>query len=347
MSGGCIVPRPERCERSEWHGADVEADELASRLARMNREHARLDHRHAATRTLNLLVAPGPDVAPQALTTRLGGLHTRHPARTIVVREHDAPRLDATLAIDCGAGAGVDAGLAGSGFCHDSAELVADRARLRHADSLVRPLRVSGLPTLLWLPGAEASAAERPLASLADAIVLDNGAARDVAGALARTAALGPERVRDLAWLRLARWRQRVAQRFEAPAERALLARAEHVELRCAVREEAAALLLAGWIVARAGWALADLRVTDGRWHGTARRGDGGTVALSLLRPCAALPGIEALTLHAGDDAVELLEPVAEPGSGRAFAAAMRGFDEPAPGYQAALTALLEGLGGR
>ncbi len=347
MSRHPAIPRPLGCERSEWHGEGVEPDELAERLVEMNREHARHEHGHAQTRTLNLLVAPGGDVTPEALATRLAGLHARHPARTIVVREHAPQRLDATLSIDCAIGS---PGVGPTGFCHDGAELRADAERLRHADSLVRPLRVSGLPTLLWLPGAQASPAERSLAALADAIVLDSGAAPDVAAALARTAELDASRVRDLAWLRLARWRPRVAARFAAPADRALLVRVERVELRCAAREEAPALLLVGWIAARAGWTLARLDdAGGGSWDGTARRADGGEVALALLPPSAALPGIEALMLHVGDgrQPIELLEPVAEPGAGRAFGAALRDYDEPAPGYELALSALLEGMGAR
>jgi glucose-6-phosphate dehydrogenase assembly protein OpcA len=341
------IPQPTACERSEWHGEDVEPSALAERLADMNREHARHEHGHAATRTLNLLVAPGADVTPDALAARLQGLHMRHPARTIVVREHAARRLDATLAIDCAIGS---RGVGPTGFCHDSAVLRADAERLRHADSLVRPLRVGGLPTLLWLPGAQASPAELSLAALADAIVLDSGAADDVPAALARTAQLGAGRVRDLAWLRLARWRQRVAACFEGAAERARLERVDRLELRCAARDEAAALLLVGWIVARAGWTLTRLdAVGDGRWRGVARRPGGGAVACALLSPSATLPGIEALTLHTdgGGQPIELLEPVAEPGAGRAFGAALREYDEPAPGYELALAALLEGLGAR
>jgi glucose-6-phosphate dehydrogenase assembly protein OpcA len=347
VSARPAIPQPDCCERSEWHGEDVEPAELAERLVEMNRDHTRHEHGHAATRTLNLLVAPGADVAPDALTARLAGLHARHPARTIVVREHAARRLDATLAIDCGIGS---PGVGPTGFCHDGVDLRADAERLRHADSLVRPLRVRGLPTLLWLPGAQASPAEQPLAALADAIVLDSAAASDVAAALARTAALGAQRVRDLAWLRLARWRQRVAECFAAPAERVRLERVVRIELRCAPREETPALLLIGWIVARAGWTLVRLDASGGgTWDGVARRADGGEVALALLPPSAALPGIEALTLRAGADAdaIELLEPVAEPGGGRAFGAALRDYDELAPGYELALAALLEGLGGR
>ncbi|HEU4703989.1 MAG TPA: glucose-6-phosphate dehydrogenase assembly protein OpcA, partial [Conexibacter sp.] len=166
-------PSADGRERSEWRGEDVTAAEVAARLLALNREHARHAHGHAATRTLNLLVAPAGDVGPQQLAAQLAGLAERHPSRTIVVREHDAPRLDAQVAVDCTIGSRAG----GAGHCHDMALLRADAERLAHADSLVRPLRVAGLPTVLWLPGTRASRAQDPLAGLAQAIVLDTTAA--------------------------------------------------------------------------------------------------------------------------------------------------------------------------
>lgn len=336
---------PESRERSEWRGEDVSAGEVAERLLALNREHARHEHGHAATRTLNLLVAPGEDVAPEALAEQLAGLSERHPSRTIVVREQGAARLDARVAIDCTVGCG----RGGAGHCHDIALLTADAERLAHADSLVRPLRVAGLPTVLWLPGVGASRAQDPLAGLADAIVLDSGTASGSAlpAAFARAAALDVARVRDVAWLRLRRWRRHVAARFEDPAARELLARAERVELRSCAAQQASALLLACWIAARAGWAVERFAPHADRtgWEGAARRLDGGEVALALDPPEEpARVGIHALALHAGEQTIALRAPVAAANPARAFAAALGMFDTATPGYAPALAALLAGM---
>lgn len=336
---------PEGRERSEWRGEDVSAGEVAERLTALNREHARHEHGHAATRTLNLLVAPADDVAPEALAAQLAGLSDRHPSRTIVVREHAAARLDAVVAIDCTIGSGP----CGAGHCHDMALLEADAERLAHADSLVRPLRVAGLPTVLWLPGARASRAQDPLAALAEAIVLDSGAATGSAlpGAFARAAALDVARVRDVAWLRLRRWRRHVAARFEDPAARALLARVERVELRSCADQQASALLLAAWIAARAGWSVERLTPCAARagWGGCARRPDGGEVELALEPPEEpSRVGIHALALRAGEQEIALRAPVAAPNPARAFAAALGLFDTPTPGYAPALAALCAGM---
>ena len=331
-------------ERSEWRGEDVSAAEVAERLMALNREHALHEHGHAATRTLNLLVAPADDVAPDALAAQLAGLADRHPSRTIVVREHAAPRLDATVAIDCTIGSGVG----NAGHCHDMALLAADPERLAHADSLVRPLRVAGLPTVLWLPGARAGRAQDPLATLADAIVLDSASASGTAlpAAFARAAALDVERVRDVAWLRLRRWRRHVAARFDDPEALALLDRVERVELRSCAPQQASALLLAAWIAARAGWTIERLTPEAHGWRGVARRADDGSVAIALGPPeVPDQTGIHALALHAGDETIALRAPVASPNLARAFAAALGMFDTATPGYAPALVALLDGMG--
>ncbi|HXE45579.1 MAG TPA: glucose-6-phosphate dehydrogenase assembly protein OpcA [Conexibacter sp.] len=330
-------------ERSEWRGEDVGVAEVAERLMALNHEHALHEHGHAATRTLNLLVAPGEDVAQPALEQQLAGLADRHPSRTIVVREHAAERLDALVAIDCTIGAGAGS----AGHCHDMALLTADAERLAHADSLGRPLRVAGLPTVLWLPGIRASRAQDPLATLALAIVLDSGVASGAALplAFARAAALDAERVRDVAWLRLRRWRRHVAARFDDPAARGLLGRTKRVELRSCAPQQASALLLAGWIAARAGWRLERLAPAPGGWSGVARRADGGAVELVLGPPEQPdLTGIHGLALHAGAETIALTAPVAAPNPARAFAAALGMFATPTPGYGAALAALLDGL---
>jgi len=330
-------------ERSAWRGEDVTAGEVAERLTALNREHARHEHGHAATRTLNLLVAPGEDVVPDALDAQLAGLAQRHPSRTLVVREHAAARLDAYVAIDCTIGAHAS----GAGHCHDMALLLADAERLRHADSLVRPLRVAGLPTVLWLPGLRESPAQPSLAALAQAFVLDSGSASGTAlpAAFAHAAALDVERVRDVAWLRLRRWRRHVAARFDDPHALRLLGAVERVELRSCGPQQASALLLWGWIATRAGWTIERLAVAAHGWSGTARRPDGGAVELQLGPPeVPDLTGIHALALHAGAETIALRAPVASPNPARAFAAALGMFDTATPGYAPALAALRGGM---
>ena len=84
--------------------------------------------------------------------------------------------------------------------------------------------------------------AAAPLGRPADAVVVDSDA-----GAFDTPA--GP-RVVDLAWLRTAPWRERIAALFDPPAERSLI---EAVRIRHHPVSERAAVLFLGWLSARLG----------------------------------------------------------------------------------------------
>lgn len=326
-------------ERVGWSETAVHAGDVAEAVMRLNQEHFRHDHPHASTRALNLIVGPTSGDAERAVAERLESLGGHHPSRTIVLREHKAERLDAEVAVDCR----MSPGPAAVGVCHDRVVLMADRQRLEHADSLVAPLLVTGLPTCVWCPGHHSGPADAPLVALADYVVLDSSAGEPGA-ALARAGALaGDTRVHDLAWGRLSWWRARVAAAFDPPRARTLLAGVERLDVRHAGTQAAPALLLAGWIVARAGWELAMLSNEDGkRWAGGARARDGSAIDLTLaVDPGAAgCGGVEGLTFGAGGDALELDRGPASDRWRDVFAEALRPLDSYARGYGAALDAL-------
>ncbi len=110
---------------------------------------------------------------------------------------------------------------------------------LARLDTIVAPLLAPGRPTVAWCPHAAALPA---LGRLADAVVVDSDAG-------AFDAPAGP-RVVDLAWLRTAPWRERIAALFDPPAERSLV---EAVRIRHHPASERAALLVLGWLSARLG----------------------------------------------------------------------------------------------
>ena len=80
------------------------------------------------------------------------------------------------------------------------------------------------------------------LGPLADAVVIDSDAG-------VRDAPAGP-RVVDLAWLRTAPWRERIAALSDPPAEQSLV---EAVRIRHHPASERAAVLVLGWLSARLG----------------------------------------------------------------------------------------------
>src|SRR2546430_643029 len=76
----------------------------------------------------------------------LAGLGAHSPSRTLVLRRHGADRLDAEAVIECE----LSDAAGRVGVCHDRVTLTADDARLEHAASLLAPLLLSDLPTVLW-----------------------------------------------------------------------------------------------------------------------------------------------------------------------------------------------------
>jgi hypothetical protein len=110
---------------------------------------------------------------------------------------------------------------------------------LARLDPIVAPLLAPGRPTVAWCAHAAALPA---LGQLADAVVVDSDAG-------AFDAPTGP-RVVDLAWLRTAPWRERIAALFDPPAERSLVAA---VRIRHHPASERAAVLVLGWLSARLG----------------------------------------------------------------------------------------------
>lgn len=290
-------------ERREWRAAGVAVDEVARELDRLAGEHFRHPRGHATTRTLNLVVSPvEPELEP-TVAERLATLRGRHPARTLVLREHGDDRLDAEVVVECAVDAPGEAGA-----CHDRGILTASRARLEHADSIVRPLLVEGLRTAVWVPGGGEGPACAPLVALADVVVLDSASA-ECRDSLARSARLarGAASVHDLAWGRLDRWRARIAAAFAAPERIALLGRVEMLLVRYG-GAASDALLLAGWICARAGWRLERIAGDAAGWHGYCRRAGRGAIELLLEAEDGARGpgGVVHVSFCAGSDAVDL-----------------------------------------
>jgi glucose-6-phosphate dehydrogenase assembly protein OpcA len=288
-------------DRDRWRGEGVHVEHVVEELHRLHRVHTRRGRGHALTRTLNLIVAPRSPAAEESVDAALRRLETHSPSRTLILRRHDADRLDAEAGIECELW---DA--AGRvGFCHDQVTLTGDDSRLGHAASLLAPLLLPDLPTVLWLPQPAAPPSDPLLLERAQQILVDS--TRDVASVRSLASLTGSVRVHDLTWGRLEFWRAATAAAFDSP-ERLELPRVDRFEVRYEGDAIAPALLLAGWISARAGWRPERIDLDGGRARGSIARPDGGSVALSLepdpdARGCG---GVETLTLRAGSEVVEL-----------------------------------------
>jgi glucose-6-phosphate dehydrogenase assembly protein OpcA len=215
-----------------------------------------------------------------------------------------------------------------------------DAARLEHSESLLAPLLVRDLPTVLWLPEPMSEAPDPGLLERAQYVLVDSGSGgiRE----LRILAELAAEiRVHDLAWGRLEYWRAAIAAAFDPPEHRRLLAGLSTVELRCEQRGLQAGLLLAGWIAARAGWRPGPLEQREGHALVKATRPDGGEVAIRLdeAPPDHGCGGVDGLAFKTESQEVTVSRSGATSSLRDMFAEALQPQLSFARGYAPAVTA--------
>jgi glucose-6-phosphate dehydrogenase assembly protein OpcA len=173
-------------------------------------------------------------------------------------------------------------------------------------DTIVDPLLVTDLTTMVWAPHGHNDAVEA-LRRLANIVLVDTQDEPQVAEAFERAADLARSAyVVDLAWLRTTPWRERIAATFDPPAMRRALGAIEKVVVRHRADSTAAGVLLCGWLASRLGWR-PDALVKRGSHltgHSRARRGD---VVLELQPEDMGAPGLGGVTIEmASGEAVSL-----------------------------------------
>jgi glucose-6-phosphate dehydrogenase assembly protein OpcA len=174
----------------------------------------------------------------------------------------------------------------------------------QHMDDLatiIDPLVVTDLPTLLWSPHGHADAIEA-LAPLAQSVLVDSADEPVWREALDHACTFSERLyVVDLAWVRSAPWRERVAAAFSSPTRRGELETIARVTVRHHPDFTVSAMLLLGWLASRLRWQLGQLvvhagaaTVVSGKAH--ARRQD---VALRLEAvPGQPVPGLAGVTIE-------------------------------------------------
>ena len=170
----------------------------------------------ACAMTLVVVAEEREDAAEVGETLAL--LMREHPSRAVVVRVRDveAPELEAKVLAQCWMPFGQRRQI-----CCEQIEISASNSSLVDVPAVVLPLVVADLPVILWFrpPRLLGSPALMGLSRIATKTIIDSSAFPDPKGGLgrlARAAASGMG-VGDLAWTRLTRWRELIAQIFENP----------------------------------------------------------------------------------------------------------------------------------
>ncbi|MBO0894828.1 MAG: glucose-6-phosphate dehydrogenase assembly protein OpcA [Acidimicrobiales bacterium] len=239
------MPAPVPVTLGEWVGQSVTIDDVLDALSGLRHQAERTAVR---TAVVNLVVAAGDQESAERTASALRRLGGHHPRRTTVIRTEPGPArsLDASVTL-------FEAGNESRRVWWEEVGLTVHGAMTEHLDSLMAPLTLPDLLTVVWFPTIPAP--HDPLVRLADTVLVDarfagavDGGQRWSAGPLLELASAVP--VIDLSWKRLSPWRRMLAHLFDDAASRPFLTGISRAEVfaRPGPRH-----LLAGWLCDRLG----------------------------------------------------------------------------------------------
>lgn len=240
-----------------WSEQDTSPDAIEAALRELLRERHAANHALAPARVLNLVVVVDHDWKGE-IANRLQRVGRYHASRTVLCAVQDGrTTLDARAVMsyeepDDGAGLGV---------MREEVEIDLGPEHLQHLETIIDPVVIPELETMLWSPHGHAQAIE-VLLGMVDVILLDSDDLLEPPEAFDRaTRLLRSAYVVDLAWLRTTPWRERLAASFDPPDRVAALRTMDGLAVRHRPGSEASALLLAGWLASRLGWSNGEVPV--------------------------------------------------------------------------------------
>ena len=252
---------------SVWAGQDTTPPEIESALRELLKERHARSEAYVPARVLNLVV-----VADRAwrgeIQNRLDQVGRYHASRTILCCvEPGRESIDAWATTD-GEGAGKATDLC---VLREQVVLDVGLRHLDHLETIVDPLVVTDLPTLVWSPHGHPEAVDAML-DMAQVVLIDSIAEPEPAAAVRRARELAERAyVVDLAWLRSTPWRERVAATFDPQQWRREMDTISSVTVRHRPDSGVAGMLFLGWLAKRLGWRPGSMLGRDDALHGTAR----------------------------------------------------------------------------
>lgn len=277
-----------------WTEENTSGGAIASALRELLRVRHAENEGFFPARVLNLVVVVDHDQRAK-VAERLERVGRNHASRTVLCAiDPERKTLEARAAISYED----DPGPGSFALMHESVEIELGEWHLEHLDTIVDPVLLSDMPTLVWSPYGHPEAID-VLLHLAHVVLLDSADAPDAAAALERAAELSEHAyVVDLAWLRSTPWRERISAAFDPVARRPGLREISGVTVRHQPESGGAALLFAGWLASRLGWEPQAFTMKDGALHGQARA-ESGEVDLCFERQAEqGVPGLAGVTVN-------------------------------------------------
>ena len=233
-----------------WQERDTTPERVAAALREL------LKQRHAETeafvpaRVLNLVVIVDRDWRGE-IQNRLDKVGSYHASRTILVSvEEGRDTIDASAAMT----AEEELERGELAVAREHVVLDIGPKHLKALDTIVDPLVVSDLATLVWSPHRHHEGVDA-MAKLAQVILIDSENTEGPQYAVRRSSELAQRHyVVDLSWLRSTPWRERVASTFDPGRWRGDLASVAAVTVRHKPDSAMAGYLLLGWLASRLGW---------------------------------------------------------------------------------------------
>ena len=277
-----------------WSERDTSPPRIEAALRRMVVEHHHTDHPFVPARVLNVVVVVDAEFRGE-IENRLERVGRYHPSRLVLCAIEPG-----RTAIDAWAGIGTEDAEPRPGHivvARERVELTIGERHIAKLDTIVDPVLVSDLATMVWAPHGHANAIDS-LRRLAQIVLVDTQDEPDTAGALARASMLSEHAyVVDLAWLRSTPWRERVAAAFDPVPLRGALGGVSSVTVRHREDSLAAAMLFCGWLSSRLGWKPSSLSSSRSGLVGHAR-GKRQEVRIRLQPVDQDSPGLAGVTIE-------------------------------------------------
>lgn len=281
-----------------WSERNTNPDAIEAALLQLLRERYATNQNLAPARVLNLVVVLDRDWKGE-ISNRLSQVGRYHASRTVLCAvEEGRTELDAMVVMSHQA-----SGSGGPGVMYETVEIDLGQSHLSHLNTIIDPVIVSELPTMLWSPHRHDDAVDA-LLGMIDVILLDTDElCEDPVDSLDRTAQLLESAyVVDLAWLRTTPWRERLASSFDVPIRRKRLQALEGLAVRHKPGSRASASLLVGWLTSRLGWEPRRLGSANGSGlRGVAARGS-EEVEIRLEPSDQDAPGLVGVTVSCGEE---------------------------------------------
>jgi glucose-6-phosphate dehydrogenase assembly protein OpcA len=286
-----------------WREDDTTPARIEAALRRMFVDRFKEERAYVPARVMNMVVIVDKDFRGE-IENRLERVGRYNPSRLVLCAvEPGRTKLAAWASIGT-----EDAPKAGTiAVGRERVELLVGERHLAKLDTIVDPLVISDLATMVWSPHGYPQAVDA-LRRLAQIVLVDSQDEPDVEAALARVDDLGGDSyVVDLAWLRSTPWRERVAAAFDAPPRRPELRAISGVTVRHREDSLASALLYVGWLSSRLEWKPGALAYASGRWrgHASTRRQD---IRITLQPVEQNAPGLAGVTVELASGAAMALD---------------------------------------